>query len=125
MSKARKAKVLQGGAKQTTLAAREPSSTGGGEGGGGAEQQATEYWTFQLVDTTPEAARVTKGMNVSGAVRGGRVAVSASFGLLGFAPADKARKIIEASRLRGGVLAGEVISGGGTTMRISVRLWLR
>ena len=124
MSKARKAKVLQGGAKQTTLAAREPSSTGG-EGGGGAEQQAEESWSFQLVDTTPEVARVTKGMSVSGAIRGGRVAVSASFGLLGFAPADKGRKIIEASRLRGGVLAGEVISGGGATLRVSVRLWLR
>jgi hypothetical protein len=125
MSKARKAKVLQGGAKQTTLSAREKASAGQASGGGGAEQQAVESWTFQLVDTTPEVTRATKGVGVSGAIRGGRVAVSASFGLLGFAPADTTRKIIEASRLQGGVLAGEVISGGGKSLKASVRLWLR
>jgi hypothetical protein len=122
VSKARKAKILRGSMRQTVVEPREKAATKSA-GGGRAEGRQEECWDFRLIDTTQLAAQAANGVGVSGSIVRGRVAVSASFGLIGFAPPGIGQKIIIALQVRpGSFLAGAVKSSGTTTIPPSVRI---
>jgi hypothetical protein len=121
VSKARKAKTLRGSMRQTVLEPRRKMTTGS-RAGTTAEGQQEECWDFRVVDPTPVAERALTGITISGQVISGRVAVSASFGLIGFAPPRVGQKIIEVQSISGGTLAGAVTSSGTTAIAPSVRI---
>jgi hypothetical protein len=124
VSKAKKAKTLCGSVRQTVLEPREKAATGSG-GGARAEGQQEQCWDFRLVDTTPLAEQALTGIPLSGLILRGRVAVSASFGLIGFAPPRIGQKIIEVQVISGGKLAGAVTSSGTAAIPPSVRICCR
>jgi hypothetical protein len=74
------------------------------------------------VDTTPLATQALTGIPLTGLILRGRVAVSASFGLIGFAPQRIGQKIIEVQVLSGGTLAGALTSSGTDAIPPSVRI---
>ena len=118
MSKARKAKTLQGPSGGTVITVRQPRST---DPETGAPAKEFKCWEFRLVDQTAFAKQAVTGNPINGSIRRDRVAVSAAFGLLGFAPDGKATEIKAAAK-SGGRLAGVVIATETATLGPGIKL---
>ena len=119
MSKGKKAKTLRRSTQQAVLEPRQRTATGSG---GVRAQAQQECWDFRIVETTPLSAQALTGMPLSGLILRHRVAVNASFGLIGFVPQRIALKMIEVQEISGGTLTGAVISSGSIRIPPSVRI---
>ena len=128
MSKGRKSKTLRGSTMKTIIQPRGrafPMADRANDGGANVRGTIKELcWDFRLVEVTAVAVRGLNNMPITGHVRSGRVGVSASVGLLGFAPDEEAQRIIQAAK-NGGRLEGNVttreVGERGPTVRLCLR----
>lgn len=95
------------------------------EAEGGPDKAPRRCWQFELVGTTPAAARAAASTPITGSVRSGHVTVVARGEALGFAPEAEAAQMIAAAKESGGSLRGSVLAADNGGANVPVELCLR
>lgn len=125
MSKGRRPKSSTGSVGPIEPRKGAEGSSFGEAGEADTGKSKPDCWNLDLVETTENVRRVQRKTAVKGLTRSNRIAVSApGIGILGYVPADRAQRIIELSRERGGSLTGQVTDYDSKALSISVVLCL-